>query len=1144
MVATLLPAQAVAAEESATEPTVLAKFDFDTEAVDGVYTGTGATATITGGTGAVVTTEDKIVGDGALSLGSSTYLDLKGTTEGTGIVDGQEAITISYWSKPTGGAGWAYFVAPNADRPDADEDKENYLGILDKASGITVERYAAGRVNAANAGSRTGEWAKIDIVYAKDSTIAYVNGEAVSTQSAVTSIDDSVGANGIFWIGKAAWGNEFFEGLIDDFTVYSGALTAEQITANYEANKPAEVVIEPAALLPIAEYDFNNGIGEGAKAVVTGLGAYEGEVVFDTGCTGAETDKAVKLGDYGIELSEKNIGSDYSVSFWVKADGSINTNSAVIALGYHAPEKWLAISGNSNSANCKVWTKEEGTEYNWTTIGTMNITTDWSFITMAQSGNDLRVYQDGNLVVSGKASDIMNSETGGILLGVNNWDAEFTGLIDDVAVYDKALSDNDAKFAYLVETDAAAALAGAKLILAEAVKGAAEIDRTVYTAESLAVLDAAVTAANAEIANEAATAETIEAAATALEEAALGLVRTLRSYAVLTASYASGTTLENLRDGVSGAGTWSFWNGWGDASLSTENNSQWVMYDFDDKAVDLTGVVVNWYDDGGGVVVPTSIKIEYDKDGEWTEVTPTGEYAFVKDENNAYGFEAITTTKIRMTMTNTAYNSASCGAAIYEWDLVGAFAEGVDPNAANKVTLKTTIETAKAQVEADYTAKSWAKLLDAIAAAEAVVANTEATQEMVDAEVVALTTAIDRLIRKDAPIRDYATVSASYDFTTWGETLSKINDGDETTFWNGWGDESLTDGNVSQWVMYDFDDEKVELTATTVKWYDDNGGVKVPTSIKIEYDNEGTWTEVTPVGEYTYVANDWNTYEFEKVTTTKIRMTMTNEAYNSACGASIYEWDVVGYLEGTAPVGPIEVNVKGTIGNAGNQADNTQHAMIAGYGDKTETGNDVVAPFIDGKASGGSMFGSARIGVVQFTLPTDVAFDDNKVATVTLHLAEANNVDESRGQYTSIALYQTANPDTVTVSDATTYAALDYTKPIWSDVTVTKTGSANTELSNYIMNFDVTEAVKQAYADGKTNVVFRAQVPVAGVWVWNETAEDATLVPELTIADKVVVDKAALEAAIAEAEALTEADYTAETWAVFAEKLEIGRAHV
>jgi len=215
------------------EKTVLVAFDFDEDAVDGKITGTNAVATVNGN-GVSIEKTDKLLGTGALKLENSSYLDVK-KTDGKPVVSGQKAITISYYSKTDAGSGWAYFISKDDQSPVY--QKEYYLGILDKPE-INVERYANGRVNEANTGSRNGsEWTRIDVVYAETSTELYVNGVLEDTKPASTSIEDSIGTNSIFHIGQATWGSgEYFTGMIDNFTVYGSALSSNEIQALYKAD--------------------------------------------------------------------------------------------------------------------------------------------------------------------------------------------------------------------------------------------------------------------------------------------------------------------------------------------------------------------------------------------------------------------------------------------------------------------------------------------------------------------------------------------------------------------------------------------------------------------------------------------------------------------------------------------------------------------------------------------------------------------------------------------------------------------------------------------------------------------------------------------------------------------------------------------
>ncbi len=204
--------------------------------------------------------------------------------------------------------------------------------------------------------------------------------------------------------------------------------------------------------VPVAEYNFednlNNSMSENdaAAAIITGLNAYTGNPSYVEGRkTGS---KAVKLGDFGLQLNKKNLGKNFTVSAWYKADGTLNENQNLMFLGYHNPEKWIGVSGRSNGTNnLKVWTSEgtQGAEfYRWITLNEPVLPAgEWHCLTLTQSENDntVKTYIDGELFNTSRGAYALDGANQDIYIGVNNWDTEFTGAVDDVKVYDKTLSD-------------------------------------------------------------------------------------------------------------------------------------------------------------------------------------------------------------------------------------------------------------------------------------------------------------------------------------------------------------------------------------------------------------------------------------------------------------------------------------------------------------------------------------------------------------------------------------------------------------------------------------------------------------------------------------------------------------------------------
>ena len=279
-------------------------------------------------------------------------------------------------------------------------------------------------------------WHQLTLTGSESTVTAYLDGEAVAYSDSQdgTSNHPLVGENQDIYIGVNYWDTEF-EGLVDEIEVYDCTLSAD-----YIANAYAEATGDPKEG-KIAEYTFEDSIadnnGDEASAVVTGLGAYSGDVKYEAGFRG----EAVRLGDYGLQLNKKNLGENFTVSMWVKPDGTFAENQVLTLLGYHDPEQWLAVSGNkSGTANCKFWAN--GGEYNtWTTLGTPVVNADgWHQLVITGTESTVTAYLDGVQTGSGTSNHPLAQENGDIYLGVNNWDAEFSGLMDDVEIYGEALT--------------------------------------------------------------------------------------------------------------------------------------------------------------------------------------------------------------------------------------------------------------------------------------------------------------------------------------------------------------------------------------------------------------------------------------------------------------------------------------------------------------------------------------------------------------------------------------------------------------------------------------------------------------------------------------------------------------------------------
>lgn len=230
-VPTALPA--VASADEGTDA-LIANLTFD-DATTGL-TGAGARATVNG-----ALTLDVGVDGKAARLSVGNWLSLT-KEDGSPLLAGLETVTISYDSLPTNSSankGWTVFAAPNAATQTYATEK--YLGVIDKATSLVVERYAntAGRDSTGNlnAGTVAAGWRHVDLVLDGTSGTLFVDGTAVATNTTGKLLSAVVGASGgVFQIGKGNWeAGEYFAGLIDNLQVRSRAVSSDEVAVTAAA---------------------------------------------------------------------------------------------------------------------------------------------------------------------------------------------------------------------------------------------------------------------------------------------------------------------------------------------------------------------------------------------------------------------------------------------------------------------------------------------------------------------------------------------------------------------------------------------------------------------------------------------------------------------------------------------------------------------------------------------------------------------------------------------------------------------------------------------------------------------------------------------------------------------------------------------
>ena len=220
---------------------VIADFSFD-DLEEGLRGGN-AVAAVAGGSIELVAHEDGYAAK--FEKNDQDYLDVK-AADGSSLLAGYDEITVSYDILPeTSGTHWVYYASQDDTMLSwgTNGNHETYLGVLVKNGKTEVERYHnnGSRPTNPSVSMTAGKWQHIDIVYAKDRTVVYLDGKRVSMVASGYALTDILGDGSFFQIGKANWApGEYSTMQLDNFKIAAGTRLYEEDRLNQAKVEIAE----------------------------------------------------------------------------------------------------------------------------------------------------------------------------------------------------------------------------------------------------------------------------------------------------------------------------------------------------------------------------------------------------------------------------------------------------------------------------------------------------------------------------------------------------------------------------------------------------------------------------------------------------------------------------------------------------------------------------------------------------------------------------------------------------------------------------------------------------------------------------------------------------------------------------------------
>lgn len=223
-------------------------------------------------------------------------------------------------------------------------------------------------------------------------------------------------------------------------------VNGKKVTKTYQVT-----VLARKAYNRIAQYRFENNLNDSLG--LFGAGQPTGDRIFNTADSvsydlGLEGSALSLDGAHGVLLPTGIISSyEYTVSFWANPNvitafstaffGAVDEETAED--GSKLSNTWVSILPQGWDGNTMFWSN--GSAWFDGVTGERIAENTWSHLAFSVSHGLVRVFINGEeKFSSGNLSDIFTGKQGVFGLGVNYWDLPYNGLIDELNIYEAALS--------------------------------------------------------------------------------------------------------------------------------------------------------------------------------------------------------------------------------------------------------------------------------------------------------------------------------------------------------------------------------------------------------------------------------------------------------------------------------------------------------------------------------------------------------------------------------------------------------------------------------------------------------------------------------------------------------------------------------
>ena len=388
----------------------------------------------------------------ALNFNGSTNFVALGTDTYNSIMSGKSAVSVSFWIKPT-----SYNNAGNRSRIiDLQLSAGSNAFLVDFPTGDNNLEIAGRSISSDTLQSKTGTpvslgvWTHIVGVldFQNSRILVYKNGSLLSSTGVSFGASTYTASSGATDSLGQVSGQQFYNGILDDVRVYNRALSATQVKQLYNLGgskvNTSQNLKTTNGLVGLWSFD---------AADMAGVTAYDRSGSGNNGTlTNGPTKTIGKIGQ-GLDFNGTNQyvnantslsgGAPYTVSLWVKNKATQNNTDPAFFSNQNAFTLILGME----PATSKLFFA--GATFFTGTYASVISNTNWQHFTYVLTGSVISLYINGVYITQSSFTSpaVTSIDIGDIMSSHGTYN--YKGSIDDVRVYNRALSATEIKQLYL-----------------------------------------------------------------------------------------------------------------------------------------------------------------------------------------------------------------------------------------------------------------------------------------------------------------------------------------------------------------------------------------------------------------------------------------------------------------------------------------------------------------------------------------------------------------------------------------------------------------------------------------------------------------------------------------------------------------------